>query len=181
MKCRLNKANSLTGIWARDCCFQNSLIVAGNILRFEVQDSKFATRAHGVEDVIAVQTSTSRNSSSDLVSFNNCTIEDCYLRFARFHQCKLSGCSTNSCNMLSSSLALRRFAPELRAMIFKYVDHKYLLKAFRRDRLIYSEIMASVIFSTMSKPFELDKKTKKKLAIMPIHGIEKLSLLGWCL
>lgn len=166
-KSQLEQVCLVEEFWARDCNLTSCRLFGGTILRSRLADSYIS----GLEtDDKTIQSSTLKGCMVMSFYVDRCTADGCILEATTLNVCKLIRCSTTMCNIKESPLALRRFAPEIRAMIFSHVKIKTLIAAFHRDSLLYGEIMELAIRRLTSKPFLLDKKGAARLFKLPSHS-----------
>jgi hypothetical protein len=70
-----------------------------------------------------VSTTKIEESESGRSVFANCQIDDCKLCSSTLHECQTSARKKENCVESRAPLALRRFPPEIRAIIFAYSSH----------------------------------------------------------
>lgn len=182
LDCKIYKDNLIKGSWARDCEIQQSYTAHNVILRSRIHDSEIVPTFAGFVshrlwrffEEVQVRTSVITSSTANNVNFNACTIEDSTLQESTLHHCKLTGGSKKDCTSTRCLLPFRELAPELRVMIYGYVDLPTLMAAFRCDPLIHGEIMAPVESNFLSKPFKVDISTKAMLKMLPTRIMEKV-------
>lgn len=174
-KSQLKQVCLMKEIWVRDCNLASCHVLGGKILRSKLSDSSIT----GVDSPDGcIQTSALKGCAAVTFYLNKCIVESCILEATMLNACTLVKSSTKKCNTEGSPLALRRFAPEIRAMIFSYVDLKTLLAAFHCDALLHGEIMETFYLSMTSKPFLLDAKSKVSICKLPDHVIERLETIN---
>jgi Pentapeptide repeats (8 copies) len=91
---------------------------------------------------------------------SNCQLSNCTMKYSsvvdsKLHETKIFDCSMDNCTMTMSPLALRKFPPEIRAMIFEDCldindeecqgidksNYPALLSALRCDKAMFQEAM----------------------------------------
>ncbi|KAL5326607.1 hypothetical protein ACEPPN_004294 [Leptodophora sp. 'Broadleaf-Isolate-01'] len=106
-------------------------------------------------------------STLDDCKLSNCTVSECDLVNSALHETKFAKSSMENCKVITSPLALRRFCPELRKLIFERCIHScdntspVLLVALRGDPELYYEAM---------KCFYRLNKFRLKLANLSDYG-----------
>jgi uncharacterized protein YjbI with pentapeptide repeats len=120
------------------------------------------------------------NSTLTQVHITNCTVVSSSLLDSKLHETKIANCSMDNCTMTSSPLALRRFPPEIRAMIFNgcihFADHKTpaIIIALRGDKEMYEEAI-QIFYKLNSFRVKLQNLTDfEAMSIKAIQGIRKL-------
>jgi hypothetical protein len=104
------------------------------------------TNPHPIKDSLFRASSNLKNLTLQTSIFNNvlltsCAMINCIVHHSILFDCTLENTVVEHCQVIKASLALRRFAPEIRGIIFEYVieeegkDGKIpaLVKALRGD------------------------------------------------
>jgi hypothetical protein len=96
---------------------------------------------------VEIHTSTISNSTLEHCQLFNSTIDNGSAEDTMIHECKFRGLKMKRCKVTTSPLGLRRFPPEIRAMIFEYstpwdsnkAKTPEILVALRGDCELYEE------------------------------------------
>jgi hypothetical protein len=155
-------------------------------LRFRVQRSG---TPHSYRVPSSILRSTDQPSPAQYLSnceLSNCTIFNSSLVDSKLCETKIINCSMDNCAMASLPLALRRFTPEIRAMILagciEFKDRKTpaLIIALRGDKDLYQEAIR--VFYKLNR-FKLKFETLHMLELMSkkVSKASKTSPSGKCL
>lgn len=114
------------------------------------------------------------NSILNNVKFRNATIRRCVLHHCFLEDCIPLNSVLKHCQDIKSPIALRRFAPEIRLLIFDYIiegDGKIplLMKALIGDQVLYREALG-VLYKKSPIPVSF----VKKMVSADIQSITKL-------
>jgi DNA repair exonuclease SbcCD nuclease subunit len=102
------------------------------------------------------------NSIFNDVKLKHSIIQHCVLHYCVLEFCTASNSVLKHCQVIKSPLALRRFAPEIRMLIFDYVIEGHgktpkLVKALRGDQVMYREAL-EVLYKKSPIPLSFAKK-----------------------
>jgi uncharacterized protein YjbI with pentapeptide repeats len=130
-----------------------------------------------------VHTSTiSEDCSFEKCNMVNSTINGCTAVDSDIHESTFTKVKMNRCKITTSPLALRRFPPEIRAMIFRYCTPwssmmrktPYVLDAIRGDSELYQEALRAFYKQNW---FLLDFKNFSRTELMPKNVAENINKL----
>ncbi|KAH7418574.1 hypothetical protein BKA64DRAFT_203685 [Cadophora sp. MPI-SDFR-AT-0126] len=151
----------LESVVAKRCYMQD-----GTMIQCGVENSNIV----GVEGHCAVQES----------QFNVCDLQNAKCANSELHQCSgLSQTAMSACQVTFSPLALRRFPPELRSLIFENIIEwtgktPDLIKALRGDEELYCE---SLDVLCKVSTFGISCRNIQNVASMPAHAMENVRRL----
>ncbi|KAN0115289.1 hypothetical protein V8E51_004833 [Hyaloscypha variabilis] len=120
------------------------------------------------------------NSTLTQVHITNCTVVSSSLLDSKLHETKIANCSMDNCTMTSSALALRKFPPEIRAMIFNGCIHfggfktPAIIITLRGDKQMYEEAIQIFYKLNWFRVRLQNLEDFEAMSIKAIQGIRKL-------
>jgi hypothetical protein len=169
--------STLSGLTIRKTILRNCVLRHGKIHASTISNSSIYQ--------CTVHTSTiSEECFLEKCNVLNSTINGCTAIDSNIHESAFTKVKMNRCKITTSPLALRRFAPEIRAMIFRYCTPwecrkartPDMIVALRGDEELYQEALRAFYKHNL---FRLDFSNLSKLELMctkAVVNINKLSI-----
>jgi hypothetical protein len=128
-----------------------------------------------------IQTTQVTNSTCETSSLQNCDIDRSKLVDTQIHECNPTQTSMKKCTVTSSPLALRKFAPEIRRLIFaEAIDWTgktpELIIALRGDPKLYQEAMDVLCRQCVFTLSPRNREGRMQMPLSVIKTIQNLSI-----